>query len=404
MKFHYLASQLNGKVLEGNEEAGSTAELLALLATRGLKPISIRQLKGDVTTSLSGKFFGGKITVADKMFLTKYLSIMLKVGIDLFQAVNILLADFQKSTLRGLLTEIRENLEKGQPFYTTFTKYPQYFSPVFINLVKAGEASGNLDNIFENLTVTLEKEKDLRSKIKGALVYPILLLVLSLGILIFLTTFALPKLAAVFMGGGFNPPIFSRIVFGVGLFINQYLWILLGAAAGLIIAAWLFGRSVTGKRFFKSIFIRLPIIKKIFYQLAIQRFANTLSSLLNAGVPIIEALKITADTVSHPEIRDSLLRIATEGVTKGLSLGEAFRKETSFPFVVTNLVAISEKAGHLSEILETLGRFYETEIDGAIKAAVTFVEPVMLLLIGAVIGLIALSIIIPVYQLVGQLG
>ena len=111
MKFHYLASQLNGKVLEGNEEAGSTAELLALLATRGLKPISIRQLKGDVTTSLSGKFFGGKITVADKMFLTKYLSIMLKVGIDLFQAVNILLADFQKSTLRGLLTEIRENLE-----------------------------------------------------------------------------------------------------------------------------------------------------------------------------------------------------------------------------------------------------------------------------------------------------
>lgn len=404
MKFHYLASQPNGKVLEGNEEAAGTSELLTMLASRGLKPISIKQLKGEAAFSASGKFFGRKVTIADKMFLTKYLAIMLKVGIDLFQAINILLADFQKSTLRALLTEIRENLEKGQPLYVTFAKYPQHFSAVFINLVKAGEASGNLDDIFEKLSVTLEKEKELRGKIRGALVYPILLLILSFAILIFLTTFALPKLAAVFLGGGFNPPLFSRIVFGVGLFINQYLWYLLGGLVAIVVAVLLFGRSLTGKRFFKGLFTRLPIVKKIIYQLAIQRFAGTLSSLLNAGVPIIDALKITADAVGHPEIRDSLMRIANEGVTKGLSLGEAFRKETSFPFVVTNLVAISEKAGHLSDILETLNRFYETEIDASIKAAVTFIEPVMLLGIGAVIGLIALSIIIPVYQLVGQIS
>lgn len=403
MKFHYLAANQSGKVNEGTEEANSTAELLNLLASRGLKPISIQQLKGAAAFSTGKKFFGSKITINDKIFLTKYLSIMLNVGIDLFQAINILLADFEKSTLRALLTEIREGLEKGQPFYTTFLKYPQYFSPIFINLVKSGETSGNLDKVFGDLTISLAKEKELHSKIRGAMVYPTLLLGLSVIILFFLATFALPKLANVFLGGGFNPPLFSRVVFGVGLFINDYIWIIIGVGLVFILTVLTFARSTTGKRFFGHLLIRMPIIKKINYQLAIQRFATTLSSLLKAGVPILESIKITADTVGHPGVKDALLRIANEGVTKGLSLGEAFRKETVFPFVVTNLVAISEKAGHLSDILETLGKFYETEIEASIKSAVTFIEPVLLLFIGLVIGVIALSIIVPVYQLVGQL-
>jgi type II secretory pathway component PulF len=328
---------------------------------------------------------------------------MLKVGIDLFQAINILLADFEKSTLRALLSEIRDNLERGQPFYATFSHYPQYFSAVFINLIKSGESSGNLEGVFNDLTTSLEKEKDLRSKIKAAIVYPSMLFVLSFLILLFLCTFALPKLANVFSGGGFQPPLFSRIVFGVGLFINEYIWIILILGAGLVVVIWLFARSQTGQRFLANVILHTPVVKKVIYNLALQHFATTLCSLLRAGVPILEALRITADTVGHPGVRDSILRIANEGVAKGLTLGEAFRRETVFPFVVTNLVAISEKAGHLDEILETLGRFYETEIDASLKTAVTFIEPVLLLFIGVVIGAIALAIIIPVYQLVGQL-
>ena len=149
--------------------------------------------------------------------------------------------------------------------------------------------------------------------------------------------------------------------------------------------------------------LHLPIVRKIIYTLSIRRFATTLSSLLRAGVPILEALRITAETVGHPGVSTSLLRIANDGVAKGLTLGDAFRKETIFPFVVTNLVAISEKAGHLDEILQTLGQFYDTEVEASIKNAVAFLEPAMLLFIGVIIGTIALAIIIPVYQLVGQL-
>jgi len=403
MKFHYIATAQGGKIVEGNEEATSTAQLLTILASKGLQPVSVKQLKGRDASMSSARLLGRSITINDKIFLTKYLSVMLKVGIDLFQAVNILLADFEKSTLRGLLAEVKDALERGQPFYTTFAKYPQYFSPVFINLVKSGEASGNLGQVFDNLTTTLSKEKELRGKIRAALVYPILLFSLSILILIFLTTFALPKLANVFNTGGFDPPAFSKVVFGVGLFISDYIWIIVGVLVIGIVALLIFSRSAGGKVFFSQVFNKVPVIKTIIYHLAIQRFATTLSSLLKAGVPIIEAIKITAETVGYPPMRTALIRVADEGITKGLSLGESFKRETVFPFVVTNLVAISERAGHLDEILETLGRFYETEIDTSIKTALTFIEPVLLLFIGAVIGVIALSIIVPVYQLVGQL-
>lgn len=403
MKFSYIASHQNGRLTEGTAEADSTADLLQILASKGLRPVSVKPIKSaDVALTSVRHTFGQKITIGDQIFLTKYLSIMLKVGTDLFQAINILIADFEKPALRALLIEIRETLERGQPFYSTFARYPQHFSPVFVSLVKAGEGSGNLENVFAELSTSLDKEKNLRSKIKGAMVYPILLFSLSIIILIFLTTFALPKLANVFTGGGFEPPAFSRIVFGVGLFINKYIWVFVILFALFLVGFWLFGKSITGKQVFSRIRMRLPIVGKIAFKIALQRFAATLASLLKAGVPILQAIEITSDAVGHPDLKAALLRVRN-GVGQGLTLGEGFKKEAALPSVVTNLIAISEKAGHLDEILITMSHFYETEIEGSIKQAVTFIEPIMLLFIGTIIGVIALAIIVPVYQLVGQL-
>jgi type II secretory pathway component PulF len=402
MKFHYTGVTENDKRIEGNEEANSTAELLSLLASKSIKPISVQAVKEGFDNAKQNSVLRSAISVNDKIFLTKYLAIMLKVGIDLFQAVTILLSDFKQPGLKALLSEIRDNLEKGQPFYSTFSKYPRYFSPVFVNLVKAGESSGNLDMVFENLSVSFGKEKELRGKIKAALVYPIMLFALSIVILLVLTTFALPKLANVFFGNGFNPPVFTKVVFGVGLFINDHVFLIGGILGAIVIALIIASRTAGGIAMLNRMLLKTPIIKTIKYNLALQRFATTLSSLLKAGVPILEALRITADTIGHPDLTASLKRISDEGIARGLTLGDAFYKEKSFPAVVTNLVAISEKAGHLDEILETLGRFYESEIDGSIKNAITFIEPVLLLVIGVVIGTIALAVIVPIYQLVGQ--
>lgn len=400
MQFHYIASQKDGRVVEDQIEAKDTSEVLQYIVSRGMKPVSIKPAE---IVKKGGGLFGGKITLTDQVFLSKYLALMLKIGTGLLQAINILIEDFDKAAVKSFLLEVKANLERGQTFFSTFAKHPKIFSQVYINLIRAGEASGNLDTVFENLTKSLSKEKEMREQIKSALIYPILLLSASVLILIFLVMFALPKIAAVFSQSGFQPPLFSRVVFAVGLFFGQYGGYILGFFIVLFIAfiiayknVWVFKKLVT------SIVAEIPVIKDVVKKIALQRFSATLSSLIKAGIPLTDALEITAQAVGNVDLKDALLRISREGLAKGLTVGEAFKREPFFPKTVVNLIAISEKAGHIEEVLGTLSEFYVSEIDSSLKMLVSVLEPGMLLVIGFVIGLIALSIIIPIYQLTTQ--
>jgi len=401
MKYRYIASQTDGRVVEGDLEARDTAEALAILSKGQLKPVSLKPVEEAVKRSFT--IFGGKMTMTDLVFMSKYLSLMLKVGTGLLEAINILVADTKKPAVRNILLEIRTTLEQGQPFYTTFAKYPRVFGSVYANLVKAGEASGDLERVFEDLSEELTKQKDLRDRVRGALIYPILLLVGSVLILTFLVGFALPKIADVFLQGGFEPPLFSRIVFSVGLFFNDFGVYIVGFLVIVgALGVWLYRSSEFFKKFLLGIFAEIPVIRDVVQKIALQRFASTLSSLIRAGMPITDALEITAQAVGNVELSESLMRISREGLMKGLTVGEAFKREPFFPQTVASLMSISEKAGHLDEVLATLSDFYTKEIDNSVKSLVSFLEPLLLVLIGVVIGVIALAIIIPIYQLTTQ--
>lgn len=401
MLFHYRASDKNGKIIEGDYETDSSPQVLQFLATKNFRPISVSALK--VGKVPSRKIFGG-INLTDKVFLTKYLALMLKVGTDLLAAIDILIADFDKIAMKNLLLEIRENLNSGQPFYTTFKKYPKIFSSVFSSLIEAGEKSGRLEQTFTELSASTEKEAALRSEIKSALTYPLILLVIAFVILLFLVSFALPKVADVFLSTGVQPPLFSRVVFTIGLFINAnmaaFLIILFGSIAFLY---YFFVKNLIGQKVLTQIINHLPVARHLAHDIAIQRFASTLSALIEAGLPIIESIKITADAVGNQEFKMALTRIADEGLSKGLTIGEAFKREEVFPNVVSNLIAISEKAGHLEEVLKTLADFYANNIDASIKTLVAFLEPIMLMLMGGMVAIIALSIIVPIYQLTSHI-
>ena len=402
MRFYYIASQPSGKIIEDEFDAAGPAEILEYLAGQGLRPVSIKAVKG-LSEVEKGFIFNKGININDKVFLTKYLSLMLKVGTNLFSAINILIADLDKPSMKALLIEIRSTLEKGKPFYSVFLKYPKYFSAVFVNLIKAGETSGNLDTVFEDLSVSLEKEQDLRRKVRAALTYPIILLGASLGLLLLLVTFAIPRLAKIFSTFQTKPPLFSRIVMSTGLFINDYIFVILFLLAAFSVGGWLFfGKTLAGKKIAYQFYTKLPVIKNVLKRTSLQRFAVTLSSLLKAGLPILDALEITAQTVGSEPMKQALIRISREGVSKGLTLGEAFRREPIFPKIVVNLIAISEKAGHIENILGVLGDFYTGEVEAAVKTMVSFLEPIMLLGIGLVIGAIAIAVIVPIYQMVGQ--
>ena len=303
-----------------------------------------------------------------------------------------------------MLIEMRGNLEKGVPFYVTFANHPKAFSPVFVNMIKSGEQSGSLDTVLTNLSASLEKNEQLKSKIKGALIYPVILLSASFLILILLVTFALPKLSEVFSGGEFDPPAFSRVVFAVGNFMGKYAVIVLSSMAFFIISLIVsFYSSLSFRKLVTRFVRKLPVVKKVAHRIGIQRFASVLAQLMKAGIPIVEALELTAESVGDDDIKMALQRISREGITKGVSIGESFKHETAFPRVVTNLIAISEKSGHIDDVLETISRFYEGEIDESLKALVSFIEPTLLIGIGFIVASIALSIIVPIYQLVGQI-
>ena len=402
MKFHYTASDNNGKLVEGDLDAQSPADVLEWMVQRGIRPVSIKVSGVGAEGIIKGKI-SGKITIEDQVFLTKYLALMLRVGTDLFKATDILIEDFNKPAVKALLLEMKDGLSKGQPFYTTFARHPKQFSPVFVNLIKAGESSGTLEKVLDKLSVDLEKQWALRNRIKGSMTYPAVLVVLSMVILFLMVSLALPKIAETFSSGTVEPPFFSRVVFSIGFFFRDYMALIISLVVTSVIGAFVFLKSVTGKKFMSSVISKAPVVKEVVHKIALQRFASTLSSLIRSGTPILQALEITADSSGVGALKDALLRISNEGLVKGLTVGEAFRKEAYFPRVVVNLISISEQSGHLEEVLETLANFYESEIDSSIKSLVSFLEPALLIVIGSVIGLIAISVIVPIYQLVGQI-
>lgn len=401
MKYSYIATKEDGSMVEGVVEAQELNDVLQYLSGQKLKPINVKKIGNKKSSDFS--FFKKKISISDLVFLSKYLALMLRIGTGLMQALDVLIEDFKKPAMREFLLEARQNLERGLPFATVFAKYPHVFTPVYINLVRAGEASGNLEEVFENLSVSLSKEKMIRDQIKSALIYPILLFSVSVLVLIFMVIFVLPKVANVFTQSGFEPPTFSRIVFSVGLFFGQYGVLFLVFVAGLVGGGvFLYQRNLGFKKFISSMINEIPAVKDIIKKISIQRFAGTLSSLVKAGLPMMRALEITADASGRIELKEALQRVSNEGIAKGLTLGEAFKREKYFPSTVSNLMAISEKAGHIDEVLVTLSEFYGSEIDTSLKTLVSFLEPALLLFIGVIIAIIALSIITPIYQFTTQ--
>ena len=321
MQYHYTASGDSGKVVEGDIDAQSPAAVLEWMVQRGLRPITIKVAAVGGSKVLGGKF-SPKVTIEDKVFLTKYLALMLSVGTDLFRAIDILIADFEKPAMKALLVEMKDSLGKGQPFYTTFAKYPKYFSQVFVNVIKAAELSGSLDETLNKLSADLERQQALHNRIKGALVYPLVLVVLSLVVLFSMVTFVLPKIADSFSLGTTDTPGFSQLVFSIGFFFKDNIVFILLFIVLSVAGSWFFFRkTITGIRFISKTALKIPVIRNVIRKISLQRFAATLTSLIRSGTPIIKSLEITADSAGDGELKDALTRISRDGLAKGLTIG-----------------------------------------------------------------------------------
>lgn len=401
MLFHYTAFDQRNIYVEGDVDMPALEDVLKYLSNQRLKPIKVVP----VNTKSNSKnivLFQKGISLTDQIFLFKYLGLMLKVGTDILKAVDVLMQDYEKGPVKTFLLQSRSNLEKGNPFYLTFEQNEKTFSYVTINLIKAGEKSGTLQTTLEKISVNLEKDKELRGKVISALTYPIILVVMMSVLMVFLMIFLFPKMGASFTQAGLKLPAFTKLLFDISNFFNANMTMVISGMFIFPLIFYLyFFKTKPGKKQFNVMVRKLPPIRNFLNKMALQRLTSTLSSLIKAGMPLIESLKISSEAVGEETFRISLSNVATY-LTQGLTIGEAFRQEKSFPKYLSNLLAIGEKAGHIDEILFTLSDFYEKEIEAALKSLVALIEPIMLILMGGVIGGVAIAVILPMYQMLGN--
>jgi type IV pilus assembly protein PilC len=401
MLYHYTAFDQRNIYVEGDVDMPTLEDVLKFLANQRLKPVKVTPIiRKKISKSMS--IFAKRISLTDQIFLFKYLGLMLKVGTDILKAVDVLMQDYSEGPIKTFLLESRSNLEKGNPFYLTFEQNNKTFSYVTINLIKAGEKSGTLQDTLEKISVNLEKDKDLKSKVTSAMTYPIILLVMMTFLMFFLMIFLFPKMGASFMQAGIKLPSFTKMLFNVSIYFNAHMVPVISLLFLIPTILFIFiTRVPVGQKMMSFLIRKIPPIRSFLNKMALQRLTSILSSLIKAGMPLVESLKIASEAVGEEVFKKALSNISIY-LTKGLTVGEAFRQEKCFPKYLSNLLAIGEKAGHIDEILGTLSVFYEKEIESGLKALVALIEPLMLVLMGGVIGVIAISVILPMYQMLSS--
>ena len=402
MRFHYIAAHPDGKVTEGNAEAKGLTEVLTYLAEQGLRPISVKPI-GSVIGSSSRGVFRETITLTDTIFLARYLALMLKIGTDLFKAIDILIADFDKRIMKDFLGEIRSSLEKGQPFYSVFARYPQYFSSVFVNMVKAGETSGTLDEILDRLATYLEKVSSLQKKITSALIYPFVVSLMAVGITLFLLIYIIPIFKNIFSGFGAELPTPTLVLIFISDFLKAYF---LFIAIFFGICAFLLARYIKsnkGRMVFDSLLLRLPIFGILFRKVAISKFTRTLSTLIKSGVPILAALEIVGKT-SGNRVVEAAVENVKNNVREGENIAEPLARSKIFPPMVVRMVAVGEQAGELEKMLSKIADFYDEQVDAAVGGLTSMIEPLIIAFLGLVIGSIVVCMFLPIFKIISVVG
>lgn len=400
----YEAIDEKGVLYKTEMQAANREEVLDFLVRQKLTPISVYE-KGKIEKERLMIFteIFQTIKPLDKILLAKHMSAVLKAGLGLREALEIMIGDAENPMMKKVLITAKNNLEKGQPLSSAFAAYPKYFPDVFVGMIRAGEVSGTLDKTLDQLGNQMLRDYDLVKKTKGAMIYPMILAVGSISLVMFLLTFVIPKLAGAFARSGFKLPWITQMFLNIGGIFAKSPIATFGIFFSTVIFLIYFYRTPRGRKFFLNLLWKIPLFRNMMKKVALVRFTRTLQNLLASGMNIIESLDITANSVSNEIYKDFIL-LVQQDLKRGFPLTEAFKKRPDlFPNLLTNMMAVGERTGTLENVLGTLTSFYDEEVDRTLKNLVALMEPAMLLIMGLVVGGLAISILIPIYQMVGSL-
>ena len=396
--YKYKAKDKEGKVIEDVVQAANKKEAALFLKSEDLQTLTIKRL---------GKkgigIFGGGVSVSEKAAFCRFMATMLRAGLPLPEAIDILRQETQSRKLKEVLFDVSFHIRKGETLSSILATYKEEFDPVFLTMIKAGEESGTLEKSFDYLSKQLLTSYELSQKVKSSMMYPAVIIAAMIANAGIMLGFVLPKMSEVFLSLNVELPTVTRFIFNVGKGIGENLAVTFGAFFSvLFIFVLLFLIRRTRVVIF-SFLVRLPVISKVMDQLDTARFARTLSTLLKSGVPIMVALDVSSDVLKQPNLKKQAKEFSA-GVAKGQSLSDILSKQKrSFSGTMIQTIKAGEKTGSLEVVLEELATFYEMEVDFSLKRATALLEPLLMLIIGVAVGVMVVIMITPIYSIVGGL-
>ncbi len=408
--FQVVAKDKQGQEIQQTTEAASKDALIKSLREQGLYPTSIKEQRASKIAKKSAKSFsfsfGKRVGLKDLAIFCRQFATMINAGVSLVRCLDVLEQQTSSVGLKEIIRDIQAEVEGGATLSKAMGKYPRVFNELAVGLVRAGEVGGVLDETLERLAMFLEKDLELRQKIKSSMTYPVLVLVVAIGIVSFLVMFILPKFMQLFLDLGMQESDFpapTRLLMNISNFMLHKWYIMIGIVVGLWIAIGRIKRTKTGKRYYDMMILKLPVFGSLNHKIAVARFARTLSTLLSSGVPILQAMETVAGTVANDIIADAVL-LSRASIREGDTIADPLAESKMFPPMVVQMITIGEETGQLDSMLEKVATFYEREVDAAVESLTSALEPVMIVMLGFIVGFIVISMFLPLINIIQNLS
>jgi type IV pilus assembly protein PilC len=387
-----------GDVRQGEIDLPSKDEVVSYLHRQRLIPVSVREKPKQFTLS-----FGAGVSTRDIVIFTRQFATMINSGLPLVQSLDILAQQTENDKLQAVIKEILYDVESGNTLADALDKHPKVFTKLYVNMVAAGEAGGILDTILLRLATFLEKNDALVRKIKGAMIYPAVIFGVAGAAVLILLIFVIPTFQNMFAAAGVPLPLPTQIVIGLSQFLQDYWWALAAGTVGTAFAIRQFYRTSGGQLTIDSLMLRLPIVGDLQRKAAVARFTRTLGTLVSSGVSILEGLEITAKTAGNRVIHDAVMG-SRASIAGGETISGPLKQSGVFPPMVVQMINVGEQTGGLDEMLSKIADFYDEEVDAAVSALLAAMEPLMIVVLGVVVGGMIVAMYLPIFDMIGTVG
>jgi Type II secretory pathway, component PulF len=399
MKFNYIAVTKSGFRVNGSVESTSENEVLRMIKSNGYLPVSIER---DIESEAKFEILSKKVKKKDLAVFCRQFYTMLDAGINIVNSLDILSAQTENKTLKKAISDVAENVQKGVTLSEAMKMHPKVFPTILINMVEAGEVSGNLDTILERMAVHFEKENKTENKVRSSMVYPIVLMIVSVVVVIFMLIFILPTFVGMFEGSDTPLPLPTQILIGLSELLQSYWYIFIGIIALLVFGITSYINSENGRRLYDGMKLKLPIIKGTTAKIVTSRFTRTLSTLMSSGIPLLRSMEVVSRVVNNKVVEDKLIS-GIEDIRRGVPLSRMIKDIEIFPPMVDSMVKIGEESGALDDILLKTADFYDEEVDVALTRLTSMLEPLMIVFMALIIGFIVIAMYLPMFEVINTI-